>query len=309
MNESPESETGDLDGRAPEASIVPVRTPMFEAIHAGRYLRRSLIERIEDVTGRRLLCYVSGPAASIDRDDTIGFVEMLHPVPDGGPIDLILHTGGGDIDAAEKVSSLLRTAVGDAELRVIVPDFAKSAGTLVAIGADRIVMSASSELGPIDPQIVIRDNNGNLIQHSVHSYLTAYKTHSETLRKNPSDLPAQIMLSKMEPQTITLFETVLGRARELAERQLKRGMFRRQPGNFTQIAADLLDPKLWLSHAQMITVEDAQQIGLLVEITNPTSPLWTHVWQLYCHQRFAIKDREKIYESNKVSLTLESTTR
>ena len=67
------------------------------------------------------------------------------------------------------------TAVGTGRLRVIVPDFAKSAGTLIALAADKIVMSDSSELGPIDPQFLKKDGDGNARWLSVLSYLKAYE--------------------------------------------------------------------------------------------------------------------------------------
>src|SRR5438270_233413 len=76
-------------------------------------------------------------------------------------LDLLLHTGGGDTDAADKLMSMARARIGTKGLRVVVPDFAKSAGTMMVLGADAVVMSDSSELGPIDPQIVRTDHNGN----------------------------------------------------------------------------------------------------------------------------------------------------
>ena len=134
-------------------------------------------------------------------DDTVPFVDLLHNVNPGESLDLLLHTGGGDIDAAEKLISMIRTKVGDATLRVIVPDYAKSAGTLMVLGADMVVMSDTSELGPIDPQIIRGDGNGNRIRHSVQSYLDAYDEHSATLAREPGNVAAQIMLGKLDPAT------------------------------------------------------------------------------------------------------------
>src|SRR5208283_613491 len=123
----------------------PVKTPMYQAMNAERYLRQAKIKQIQEASGSRLLCYVAGAAAPIMRDDVVGIIELLHNVPRDSDIDFLLHTAGGDIDAAEKISSMLRTTVGKGRLRVIVPDFAKSAGTLIALAADKIVMSDSSE--------------------------------------------------------------------------------------------------------------------------------------------------------------------
>src|SRR5258708_38754236 len=125
----------------------PTKTPMYQAMNAERYLRQARIKQIQEAAGTRLLCYVAGSAAPITRDDIVGIVELLHNVPRESNIDFLLHTSGGDIDASEKIVTLLRTIVGKGQLRGVVPDFAKSAGTLIALAADKIVMSDSSELG------------------------------------------------------------------------------------------------------------------------------------------------------------------
>src|SRR5258708_35964018 len=106
------------------------KTPLYQAMNAVRYDRQSLIRQIQEAEGSRLICYVSGMQAQIDRDDVLGFVDLLHNVPKDRNIDLLLHTPGGDMDAAEKLISLVRIKVGKGRLRVIVPDFAKSSGSL-----------------------------------------------------------------------------------------------------------------------------------------------------------------------------------
>lgn len=278
---------------------------MFQAMHAGRYQRQALIKQIQDKWGRRLICYVSGRAVGIDRDDTVAFADLLHNVRPDKDLDLLIHTIGGDIDAAEKLISMVRAIIGEKYLRVIVPDFAKSAGTLMALGANKIVMSYTSELGPIDPQVSRDDGQGNRMTQPVQSYLDAYKEHSEALRTNPNDVAAQIMLGKLDPSRLKVFEAVRNRARIFAEEQLRRWMFRTQQGNITitKIVDDLMDTNRWLSHGQMIGWQDAMQIGLLVEhLDSATNEEWRAYWQLYCLQRLAIEDRQKLYESDYVSL-------
>ncbi|MDE3111179.1 MAG: hypothetical protein KGL02_14745, partial [Acidobacteriota bacterium] len=170
-----------------DVPLPPTRTPMYQAMNAARYQRQLLIKEINKGNGRRLICFVCGPGAKINRDDTLGFVELLHNIPADSDLDLLLHTPGGDIDSAEKLINLVHNKAPKGTLRVIVPDFAKSAGTLMALGAKKIVMSDSSELGPIDPQITIGDGQGNRISHSVLSFLEAYKQHAEDLKKDPTD--------------------------------------------------------------------------------------------------------------------------
>ncbi|RJT30911.1 hypothetical protein D3227_29075 [Mesorhizobium waimense] len=164
------------------------KTPMYTAMNAARYQRQTLIRDIER-DQPKLICYVAGNKAAVDRIDTLGFVDMLHNINPGDPIDLLLHTPGGDIDAAEKLITLVRSAAGeDGQLRVIVPDYAKSAGTLMALGANTIVMSDSSELGPIDPQVSSKDGNGSDVVYSVLTYLNAYDAAKKALREAPGVL-------------------------------------------------------------------------------------------------------------------------
>lgn len=284
----------------------PTKTPLFQAVHADRYQRQSLIKDIEAETGRRLICYVSGEECIVSRDDTMPFVDLLHNVPEGADLDLLLHTGGGDMDAAEKLISMVRNRVGIGHLRVVVPDYAKSAGTLIALGADLIVMSDTSELGPIDPQIVLADGNGNRISHPVQAYLDAYDEHSATLEADPTNVAAQIMLSKLDPATVKLFRIAMQRAQRIADKLLKEGMLK-EAGTYTKVTSELLNTKKWLSHGQMISWVEAGEggIGLKVEYLPPDDEIWQRYWQLYCLQRLAIERREKIYESNYASLKIE----
>jgi hypothetical protein len=120
-------------------------------------------------------------------------------------------------------------------------------------------------------------------------------------------MSAQIMLNKLDPATVKLFQAVRDRARKFAEDQLKRGMFR-NGGNWSEAAGELLDTKRWQSHAQMISYEDARhpKIGLNVEYLDPKSDEWQEYWQLYCLQRLAVKDRQKLFESDYASLLIEA---
>ena len=67
------------------------------------------------------------------------------------PIDLIVHTPGGLVLAAEQIAlALMRHK---AKVTVFVPHYAMSGGTLLALAADEIVMDENAVLGPVDPQI------------------------------------------------------------------------------------------------------------------------------------------------------------
>lgn len=296
-----------MDVSGPREPRKHTRTPAYEAIHAAQYLRKGLIRSIEEATGRPLICYVGGAKTNISADDTVFLMELLHNVDRDQDLDFLLHTGGGDMDSAEKLITILRKTVGTHELRFIVPDFAKSAGTLMALGADVILMSDSSELGPIDPQIVLDDGQGNRVNTPIQSYLDAFARWTSALAKDPSDLVAQMMIQKFDPARTKLFESARLRARVIAENQLREGMFRPpRVGNITGIAGELLNTGRYLSHSQMISPQEALKLGLNVVVEARESLLWTKIWQLYCHQRIEVKDKQKLFESNFAFLTLDS---
>ena len=278
----------------------PTRTPLYQANAADRYHRQSVIKQIQDCTGRTLICFVSGNKCVIDDDDIMPFADLLHNVQPNHDVDLLLHTKGGSVDAAEKLMGMLRSLVGTAKLRIIVPDFAKSAGTLMVLGADSVVMSDMSELGPIDPQAPLFG-----IWQSVQNYLDAYKEHEKTLKADPNNIAAQIMLQKLDPATLKLCEVAMDRARQAAEKLLKRGMFR-NGGNWSKTARELLDTRQWLSHAQMISWEDAQDplIGLVVDYHAYHSQEWQDYWRIHCLQRLAVGEHQKLYESDYASLVI-----
>ena len=306
-SEQPQEQTGSGSASTEEdGSDRPARTPLYEASHAPRYQRQALVKDIQKATERSLICYIAGShRASIDSDDVMPFVDLLHNVPDNHDLDLMLHTPGGNMDAAEKLVAMVREKVGTAEFRIVVPDFAKSAGTHMVLGADVVVMSDSSELGPIDPQIFMPDGNGQWRWSPAQSLLDAYDALSESLDEDPSSIPAQVMLQKLDPIAIQQCRAAKERARRLAEDHLRRGMFR-NGGNFTGAVKELIDTKRWRSHSQMISWADARDpgIGLHVEYLPPNSGEWQDYWQLYCLQRLAVEDGQKLFESDFASLVL-----
>lgn len=78
----------------------------------------------------------------------IRHLDKIGPVP---RISLYLYTRGGDTAAAWNIVNLLRMYCD--ELQVIIPHKAHSAGTLISIGANSIIMTKQATLGPIDPSI------------------------------------------------------------------------------------------------------------------------------------------------------------
>ena len=87
----------------------------------------------------------------IDIDDSEAVLRAIRQTPAESPIDLLLHTPGGLVLASEQIAYALRAHRG--KVTVLVPHYAMSGGTLIALAADEIVMDEAAVLGPVDPQL------------------------------------------------------------------------------------------------------------------------------------------------------------
>jgi ClpP class serine protease len=87
----------------------------------------------------------------INIEDSGAILRAIRLTPEEQPIDLILHTPGGLVLAAEQIAHALAGHKG--KVTVFVPHYAMSGGTLIALTADEIVMDPHAVLGQVDPQL------------------------------------------------------------------------------------------------------------------------------------------------------------
>ncbi len=137
-------------------SLVPlIRQKMIDASRL-RLLRALELKRgsrvIALIHRQESLSILGFPVARyIDIQDSEQVLRAIKLTNPDVPIDLILHTPGGLVLAAEQIANALcrRTA----KVTVFVPHYAMSGGTLIALAADEIVMDPNAVLGPVDPQV------------------------------------------------------------------------------------------------------------------------------------------------------------
>lgn len=293
---------------APPPSLpVPKQTPLYHALERARYTRQELIRDLEETTGRQVICYVGSPGAAISPVDVPGFVDLLHDVAPGRDVDLVLHTPGGDIDQAERIVKLCRKRVGSAGFRIVVPNSAKSAGTLMCLAADEIVMGSPSELGPIDPQITISDTRGEVYHRPAQSFLDGLRDIVEETQKAGQLSPVYFpLLDKLDPALIDFCKKALRRSQELATRFLERYMLRSDPDRHdkaVRIAGELNNVEHHLSHGAVIDAEQAQELGLVVRVLGDDDPVWQAFWRLNCEQGLALPTAtSRLFEGRRVSL-------
>jgi ClpP class serine protease len=90
-------------------------------------------------------------ARYIDIEDSEQVLRAIRMTPPEMPIDLVLHTPGGLVLASEQIACALKRHKGT--VSVLVPHYAMSGGTLIALAADQITMDPDAVLGPVDPQL------------------------------------------------------------------------------------------------------------------------------------------------------------
>lgn len=267
-------------------------------------IRRKLIEEIQNKTKRKLVTYVANfgsPAGNIIHDDVLLLYDVLKSIEFPKELDILIHSPGGIVEAAEKFVSLLREHV--TSFRVIIPDMAKSAATLISLSSDEILMSSIGELGPIDPQINIGvdPTTGQPIFRPAWSYLNSLDRLEDELIKNRRNPTIIIpLVGKIDPTLMDVARKAIVYSETLAQSWLEKYM-KLNTEDAKRIAKHLADASLHLTHGRTIRYTDAKNIGLNVNKLDDT--LWDLVHELYIRSRSVLRGNvAKIIESEKVSL-------
>jgi len=158
--------------------------------------RIACINKIESITGQPLIVYAgnifrSNVPNSIDQSDIVGFSDLIEGTG-GDNIDVFIHSPGGTVEATERIVNLLRENYEN--VRFLIPHSAFSAATLMALSGNSILMDDRSTLGPIDPQLVIPTQSGNMLVPT-QTILDGFEKARKILEKEGSAaLPAYLPL-------------------------------------------------------------------------------------------------------------------
>jgi len=288
---------------------IPPQTPLYRAIQEGRYSRRQLIKDVQDETKRQLIVYMANfrhPGGAIDQSDILAFGDLLQDKA-GSDLDLLLQSPGGNIDVAEKIIFMCRGSTKS--FRVIVAESAKSAATLIALAADEIIMGYTSELGPIDPQIVITTASGQTFNRPAQSFLDGLKAIQGEVdeaggKLSPVYFP---LLQQLDPALIDFCKKSVNRSRRFAEKWLEKFQCKDDPEKAKKIAEKLVDPSLYLLHGTVIDhTEASDELKLHVSYLPPDNSLWQAIWRLFCAYEVNMQGEKlaKIFESETVSIPL-----
>ena len=157
-------------------------------------IRQKYLQALKALSGRAVISYSSGwlqkrnnrITYSVEGADVHGFMECCYGVQER-ELDLVLHSPGGSPQAAEQILEYLRTRFD--YIRAIVPLQAKSAATMIALGCDEILVGDHSELGPIDPQILVPVPEGSRFAPA-HAILRDFERAKDQCKQDVSSIAA-----------------------------------------------------------------------------------------------------------------------
>lgn len=191
---------------------------------------------------------------------------------------VILETTGGSIETAERMAHLLRKHYSRGEVSFLIPNYAMSAGTVLIMSGDRILMDYYSIIGPIDPQI--RNDSGHWVP--ALGYLDKYEEYIKKSNKGHlSGAELAFMIEKFDPAELAQFE----KARDLSVDLLKRWLVNYKFKNWAEtktrgvtvtqkmrerraaeIAKKLNNTAMWKTHGRGISMEVAnRELNLIIE--------------------------------------------
>ena len=213
--------------------------------------RAALLGQFEQERGSRVIAMIHRQESanflgvpvtgSISIDDSEAVLRAIRLTPPEQPIDVILHTPGGLVLAAEQIAKALVERKG--KVTVFVPHYAMSGGTLIALAADEIVMDANAVLGPVDPQI------GDLPAASIIKVVEF---------KGPAKVSEEMLI----------MADIAQKARTQVASFVAQVLLKRMSEKQSAQVATILSEGRW-THDFPITVQAARQLGLKVSTDMP----------------------------------------
>jgi hypothetical protein len=191
-------------------------------------------------------------------------MEVVHGLK-GEDVDLILHSPGGSAESSEALVSYLRSKFKN--VRVIVPQAAMSAATMIACSANSIMMGKHSFLGPIDPQMILHTQVGTQLipAQAILDQFELAKSECEDVKKLGSWMP---MLGQYGPALLIQCKDALDLSKKLVLEWLQKYMFSGKENAESianDIASKLADHAFFKSHGRHINRDQAKNMGLIIE--------------------------------------------
>lgn len=250
--------------------------------------KKDLIQQLEKEQDSRLITYITGdrqPFATRIAGDVVPLLSRhLEKIGKTKKISLFLYTSGGDMLAPIRIVKLIRNHCDTFE--VLVPYKAHSAGTLIALGADRIVMGKLGELTPVDPTTGHPFNPPNpanpqqrleVSVEDLNSYFLFAKEKAGVKAGQMTDV-YKMLVEKLHPLSIGNAYRAYRMSKLLTERLLSLHMDKAREGQKIKKIINEITGDITI-HAYPIDRDEAKELGL--KIDTPKASVEQLIWQLY----------------------------
>ena len=256
----------------------------------------AMLAELEQLRQSRVLLYVGQDRGQfshqISEEDMPPLFACLRGHERVERLDLVLHTAGGSISVAHWLCHLLH-AYGN-HVSVLIPSKARSAGTLLCLGAHEIVMGPFAQLGPVDPQMAQRASSasGNPPMIAAED-IRAFPLMAESWfgsAESPQNLHLlQRLCEYIFPTTLTAFFRAAQQIKATTEQHLRLHLPEASPEQRRTIAEYFIQG--CYSHDQIITRDDATEIGLRVTVPSQQEEalLW-RIWEACSHDVLSSPD-------------------
>lgn len=282
----------------------PVIMEVLNEVRQTYNLRKNLLGEWSKLRNRNVITFFTSfthPAGMINNQDRDIIEDMLSKMDYGKGLDLIINSPGGLPLAAERIINVCRSY--SSNFQVIIPKMAKSAATMIAFGADEILMGETAELGPIDPQIVYTDQRGQAVIRSAYAITNGVEKILGSISTTSGRIEG--LLSLLPPIDQPFLEEVK-RSQKLSEdiatKWLAKTTFSGLP-EYEKIENTeekkewikkrielFINPKATSSHGRPITYKSAKEAGLKVSKIKKEDSLWSLLLKIYTRSDFVVSN-------------------
>lgn len=233
-------------------------------------LQHKYLQLMKQYTGRNIIIYYSAfmqkpglAGAEINDNDKNAFMQMVASIPKEERqkgLDLVLHTPGGEIAATESLVYYLKSIFKN-NIRVVVPQMAMSAGTMIALSSKEIIMGKESNLGPIDPQF------GGV---SCYGVVEEFKRALADVTNNPSSAVIWAnIIGKYHPTFLGDCEKAIDWSSSMVTQWLLSNMFAKNKNKDTivkNVVEQLSNHGKTYAHRRHIHAAELRQMGLRIKM-------------------------------------------
>src|SRR5680860_329476 len=251
-------------------------------------MTQNLIKKIESERNSKVITYVTGdrqPFVTKVADDIIPiFAKHLEKIGKQNKISLFLYTRGGDMITPIRLIKLIRSYADEVEM--LIPYRAHSAGTLISIGADKIVMGRLGELSPVDPSTGHPFNPENPLNPSQKMEISVEDLNSYfLLAKEKAGVKDDQMVNIFEDLTAKIHPLSLGnayRATRMAKQIVGKLLLMHFDKDLDKETIEKITNEITgdiCIHGYPITRDEAESLGL--KMIEPQQDLEKLMWELY----------------------------